>query len=116
MLASFLPAISNDARDKISEQIRRWRLHRKIGHDFAELAHEINPVVRGWMQYGGAFSRSALNPLLSRINSYLVRWIRKKYKRLRTAKKAMLCWRRITGQYPRLFAHLAWVRGSWWRG
>ncbi|MEV3965236.1 group II intron reverse transcriptase/maturase [Nocardia sp. NPDC050193] len=116
LLASFLPAISNNARNKISEQIRRWRLHRKIGHDFAGLAHEINPIVRGWMQYYGAFSRSTLYPVLSRINSYLVRWIRKKYKRLRTAKKAMLCWRRITRQYPRLFAHWAWVRASWWRG
>jgi hypothetical protein len=31
--------------------------------------------------------------LLSRTNAYLVRWIRKKYKRLRARKKAMACWR-----------------------
>ena len=36
------------------------------------------------MQYYGAFYRSALYPLLSRINAYLMRWTRKKYKRLRT--------------------------------
>jgi hypothetical protein len=35
------------------------------------------------MQY-----RSALNPLLSRINAYLMRWIRNKYKRLRPTTKA----------------------------
>ena len=51
-------------------------------HTFAELARRINPIVRGWMQYYGAFYRSALYPLLQRINAYLVRWIRKKYKRL----------------------------------
>jgi RNA-directed DNA polymerase len=28
---------------------------------------------RGWMQYYGAFYRSALLPLLRRINSYLMR-------------------------------------------
>ena len=74
LFASFQPAISNDARDKISGQIRRWRLHRKIGLNLAELARQINPVVRGWMQYYGAFYRSELYPLLSRINSYLMRF------------------------------------------
>ena len=116
LFASFQPAISNDAQKKISEQIRRWRLHRKIGLSLAELAQWINPVVRGWMQYYGAFYRSALYPLLSRINAYLMRWTRKKYKRLRTIKKAAACWQRITRQYPRLFAHWAWAHGSWWTG
>jgi RNA-directed DNA polymerase len=116
LFASFQPAISNDARNKIGEQIRRWRLHRRIGLTFAEIARLINPVVRGWMQYYGAFYRSELYPLLSRINAYLMRWIRKKYKRLRTTTKAAACWQRITRQYPRLFAHWAWVHGSWWSG
>ena len=31
------------------------------------------------MKYYGAFYRSELYPLLQRINSYLVRWLRKKY-------------------------------------
>jgi RNA-directed DNA polymerase len=116
LFASFQPAISNDAQKKISEQIRRWRLHRRIGLPLADLARWINPVVRGWMQYYGAFYRSALYPLLSRINAYLMRWARKKYKRLRTIKKAAACWQRITRQYPRLFAHWAWAPGSWWSG
>jgi hypothetical protein len=52
------------------------------------------------MQYYGAFYRSALYPLLSRINAYLMRWIRSKYKRLRTIRKAAACWQRITSQHP----------------
>ena len=63
----------------------------------------------GWMQYYGAFYRSAMCQLLSRINAYLVRWIRKKYKRLRAEKKAIECWRGITERHPRLFAHWIWV-------
>ena len=114
MFVAFQPAISKDAQNKISGQIRRWRLHRWIGLNLAEIARQINPVVRGWMQYYGAFYRSALNPLLSRINAYVMRWIRNKYKRLRTTKKAKACWQRITRQHPRLFAHGAWVHGSWW--
>jgi len=68
------------------------------------------------MQYYGAFHRSALYPLLSRINAYLVRWIRNKYKRLRPVKKAIECWQGITSRYPRMFAHWAWtpsVPGVW---
>jgi len=52
----------------------------------------INPVVRGWTQYYGAFYRSALSILLTRINTYLVRWTRKKYKRLRAREKARAAW------------------------
>ena len=116
MFVAFQPAISKDAQNKISSQIRQWRLHRWIGLNLAEIARQINPVVRGWMQYYGSFYRSALNPLLSRINAYVMRWIRNKYKRLRTTKKAKACWQRITRQHPRLFAHWAWVHGSWWTG
>jgi hypothetical protein len=62
------------------------------------------------------FYRSALLPLLRRINAYLMRWLRKKYKRLASKKKARACWERVTAQYPRLFAHWAWVPYSWWTG
>jgi hypothetical protein len=47
-----------------------------------------------------AFYRSALYPLLSRINACLVGWIRKKYKRLHGKKKARACWQGITERYP----------------
>ena len=113
---SFLPAASKDALNKMSAEVRRWRLHRRTWHTIGSLAREINPIVRGWMQYYGAFYRSALLPLLRRINAYLMRWIRKKHKRLAPAKKARACWQRLTRQYPRLFAHWAWVPYSWWSG
>jgi len=47
----------------------------------------INPVVRGWMAYYGAFYRTALYPVLHRINTYLLRWIMKKYRKLRPGRK-----------------------------
>ncbi|WP_432182488.1 group II intron reverse transcriptase/maturase [Streptomyces sp. NBC_00063] len=105
----FLPAISKDAQKKISTEIRSWRLHRQIHLTFFDLARRINPIVRGWMQYYGAFYRSELHPLLHRINTYLMRWVRKKYLRLRSFKKAHACWNRVTRQYPRLFAQWAWT-------
>jgi len=107
--SSVLPAISKDALKKIGAEVRSWRLHLRTGRTFAELARIINPIVRGWMQYYGAFYRSALYRLLTRINAYLVRWIRRKYKRLQARKKAMKCWQGITERYPSMFAHWKWV-------
>jgi hypothetical protein len=99
IFASFQPAISAQALKKISGEVRRWRLHRWTGRSIGEIAREINPIVRGWMQYYGAFYRSALYPVLQRINAYLMRWARDKYKRLRSMKKAMAAWQRVTSQY-----------------
>ncbi len=107
--SSFLPAISKDALKKISAEVRSWRLHHRTGQDLVDVARDINPIVRGWMQYYGAFYRSAMYPLLSRINAYLVRWIRKKYKRLRAKEKAIQCWWGIVKRFPRMFAHWEWV-------
>jgi group II intron reverse transcriptase/maturase len=113
---SFLPAISKDALKKVSREVRSWRIHMRLHLTFGEIARWINPIVRGWMQYYGAFYRSALFPLLRRINAYLVRWIRKEYKRFRQFKKVEACWQRITAQYPRLYAHWAWTPTFWCTG
>ena len=49
-----------------------------------------------------------LNPLLERINSYLVRWAKRKYKRLRAYKKVRRWWKDLTARQPNLFAHWKW--------
>ena len=105
----FAPAISKNALKKISAEVRSWRLHQHIGRTFAQLAQWVNPRVRGWMQYYGAFYRSELYPLLARINTYLVRWLRHKYKRLGGLKKTRQCWEGIIKEHPRLFTHWQWV-------
>ena len=52
------------------------------------------------MQYYGAFYRSALYPLLTRINAYLMRWIRNKYKRLRDPEEGQQAGSAVTTQVP----------------
>jgi RNA-directed DNA polymerase len=109
LFSGFQPAISKDALKKISAEARSWRLHRRTGQEFSDVARYINPIVRGWMQYYGVFYRSAMYPLLSRINAYLVRWIQRKYKRYRAKKSAIRCWQRILTRVPAMFAHWKWV-------
>jgi len=57
----------------------------------------------------GAFYRSALYSLLGRINAYLLRWSRNKYRRLKGRKKAQEAWNQAVKRRPRYFAHWAWV-------
>jgi RNA-directed DNA polymerase len=49
-------------------------------------------------------------PLLRRVNTYLMRWAGKKYKRLRVYKRFRRWWSGVTEREPRLFAHRAWTR------
>lgn len=109
MFLGFLPAISKQALKRIGAEVRSWRLHHRTRLTEKDLADWINPIVRGWMKHYGAFYRSALYPLLKRINAYLLRWVRRKYKRLRSGKKARTAWNNAVRKRPRAFAHWAWV-------
>ncbi len=113
VFTGFGPAVSKTARKRMSQQVRSWRLHHYTTFSEQDLARWINPIVSGWMNYYGRYYRTELYPLLRRINAYLMRWLRKKYKRLRAFKKAHAAWKRTTRQYPRFFAHWRWVHAFW---
>jgi RNA-directed DNA polymerase len=102
---AFEPAASRDALRKIGREVRSWHLHTRSDLSLSELARRINPVVAGWINYYGRFRPWELHPFLMRINAYLVRWIRQKYKRLAAKRKATAQLREIAQRYPRMFAH-----------
>ena len=112
LFTAFVPAISPEALKKISGEVRRWRLHTRTRHDLRDLAELVNPIVRGWMHYYGRFFRSELHPLLKRINAYLVRWARKKYRRLASFKRAKRWWDHLVNRHRDLFAQWQWTGGS----
>jgi RNA-directed DNA polymerase len=109
MFAAFLPAVSRAALTRMGHEVRHWRIHCRTTADIATLAEWMNPVVRGWMTYYGKFYRTELDGLLRRINTYLVRRARRKFKRLRSFKKAKRWWHGLLRRQPRLFAHWAWM-------
>ncbi|OKI84578.1 group II intron reverse transcriptase/maturase [Micromonospora sp. CB01531] len=113
---SFLPAVSPEALKAMGKRLRSWRIHRRSGDDLAELAAWINPIVAGWMTYYGRFYRSQLLPLLRHVNTYLARWARKKYKRLRSLKRFKAWWTGILDRDPGLFRHWAWESHFLWKG
>ena len=103
---SFAPAISAKARKAVGQKVRAWHLNRRSGTDLSGLAHEINPQVRGWIGYYGAFYRSELYSLARRIDAHLLRWAMQKFKRLRGKPAKASAWLDAVRQHrPRLFAH-----------
>ncbi|MDP4013452.1 MAG: group II intron reverse transcriptase/maturase [Candidatus Nanopelagicales bacterium] len=102
----FLPAISDKARKAVGKTIRNWRLQRWDGSKLAAIAAYINPVVRGWVNYYGAFYRSKLAFLSWRINQNLIRWAMRQHKRLRGKPKRAWDWlQAIKDREPALFVH-----------
>jgi RNA-directed DNA polymerase len=109
---SFLPAISAEALKATGDRIRSMRIHRHNTLSLNDLAAWLNPIVAGWMHYYGRFYRTALHPLLRRVNTYLRRWAGKKYRRLRTHKQFKWWWTGLLQREPGLFAQWQWVRGA----
>lgn len=107
---SFLPAISDKASKNIRQIIRSWRIHRQNNRSIEELARKYNAIIRGWINYYGRFHKSAMYNSLRNIDKYLIRWLLKKYKRLKgSLRRALRLLGRIKKEEPNLFAHWKYV-------
>ena len=108
LFVSFAPAVSSKAAKAMRQRVRGWRVHRRTDLALDEIAQWIQPVVRGWVQYYARFYPSALRTALRTLDSFLVRWAQRKYKRLRGHTTRAWGWlMSIRARQPRLFAH--WV-------
>jgi group II intron reverse transcriptase/maturase len=104
--ASFAPAISAKAKKAVGQKVRAWHLNRRSGTDLSGLATEINPQMRGWIGYYGAFYRSELYSLAWRVDQHLLRWAMQKFKRLHGKIAKASAWLDTVRRHlPRLFAH-----------
>lgn len=92
IFCSFSPAISKKAEQKIRDEIRGWKLHRCTGQTIGDLARKINPELRGWFNYYGRFTPSALRPIERHVGQSLVRWVCRKYKKLRKPRSRAWAW------------------------
>ena len=103
---SFLPAASPKALKAIRKAIRGWSLQTRSDKALDDLARMFNPYIRGWINYYSHFYKSALYPTLRRIDAFLIRWARRKFKRFRQRPKGARNWlARIIRTSPGLFAH-----------
>lgn len=111
IFTSFLPAISRSAMRGINQRIRSWRLGLKSDRSIEYLANWTNKIVTGWINYYGRFYKSALEVLALRLDSALVHWAMRKFKRFRGHKVRAILWlRRQRKLRLGLFVHWLLVR------
>ena len=107
---SFSSAVSNKAAKAIRREIRSWNLHRRSGKSLDDLARMFNATIRGWMNYYGAFYKSALYAPLRMIDRRLALWATRKMKRFHRHRRRAAQW--VAGcvrRDPNLFAHWRYV-------
>lgn len=103
---SFGPAPSGVALKSMRQTIRRWQLHLKSAWSLSELAKRYGPVIRGWMGYYCRFRPSAFQIICFHLDKVLVRWARRKFKRMRRHKARAASWlREYSLREPDLFPH-----------
>ncbi len=102
----FTPAVSRHSITAMRQSMRRWRLHLRSDLSLDDLADAVGPRLRGWMAYYCRFRASEFQPVAFHIDMLIVRWARRKYKRLRGHKKRAFAWLLgVRRKRPNLFAH-----------
>jgi len=101
----YSPGIGKGALKMIRHKIKEgWRLKNKIGSTLHQIAKEVNPVIRGWINYYGQHRRSDLYRLQHLINNHIVRFLKKKHD-CATWGKAWKYFNGIKKMHTKLFVH-----------
>ena len=103
----FNPGISTKSAVAIRHTMRSWRLHRRSDLTLEEIARAVNPTIRGWINYYGAYYKMALASVMAHFDKILSRWAMRKYKSLMRQRNAHRWVRSVAGRQPALFAHWA---------
>ena len=107
---NFTPAVSRTALKAMRKKTRKLNWRNRSDMSLEEIAEQYNPVLQGWLNYYGAYYRSAINPVWEHFNMTLIAWAMKKYKKLKGRKnKAIEFIKDIARKEPRLFVH--WRQG-----
>jgi len=106
MFMNFTPAVSKQALKSMRANTRKYDLRNRTDLSLSDIARWYNPILQGWLNYYGKYSRSSLYPVLRHFNKTLVAWAMRKYKPFRKRKtKASIFMERISREQPHLFAH-----------
>jgi len=69
----FTPAVSPSALKAMRETIRDLNIRQQTQLALADVANRLNPLLRGWIEYYGRYTPSALSPMLRYVNQTLLR-------------------------------------------
>ena len=82
----FTPAVSPSALKAMRETIRDLNIRQQTQLSLADIADRLNPLLRGWIEYYGRYTPSALSTMLRYVNQTLLRWVMRKFKRFKAHK------------------------------
>lgn len=102
---SFLPAMSDKAQKAIKKEVKSWKLQLKSDKTLEDIAHMFNSKIQGWINYYTHYYKTGIYDVLRYINRCLVKWVRRKYKKLNSRKRAVNWLKGIAIRDTKLFAH-----------
>lgn len=102
---AFSPAISTKSAKRIRSDIAAWPEFHKSGTTLEMVARVNRAKIQGWINYYGKYGRAQIKRVLFFINEELIRWAKRKYKRLNTKRKAVRWIIGIRRREPELFVH-----------
>ena len=106
MRCNFVAYASKSAGKSLRDKVKSLQIHKKIGCNLSIIAEILNPIVRGWMNYYGRYSPSAMEYTLRCIDRRLVKWAMCKFKRFRGHRRRAEKWLSdVKKREPYLFAH-----------
>jgi RNA-directed DNA polymerase len=103
------------------QEMRCWHLNRRSDKAIDDLARMWNPGLRGWTQYYRRFYPSALGAAFRPLNTALVRWAMRKYRKLRRHRRRAEYWlggiaRRERASALRPLVSVGATAGGWMMG
>ena len=100
--------VSPKAMQKMMQVLKQKKLHKRK-QNIQALAKELNPILRGWINYYGVFGKVHMNKLYVHLNQRLVKWCKWNY---RMHKLAAISWlKKKWHENPNLFVH--WQQTKW---
>ena len=101
---SFLPAMSDKAQKAIRKEVKSWKLQLKVDKTLEDISRMFNCKIQGWINYYTHYYKSEIYDTLKYINRCLIKWVRSKYKKKNSRRKAVNWLTGIAKREEKLFA------------
>jgi len=110
LFTGFNPSVSRKSLKRMNLAIKSLNINRSTTLTLPMLAARLNPMVRGWITYYGAFYPEMLKRFLVRIDLRLGCWVENKFKRFRGHKRQTWDWlKQCREAHPKMFVHWDFV-------
>ncbi len=104
IFTAFTVEISQGNQKKIREEIKTLINWRNTTVEIKEISQKLNSLLRGWINYYGAYSKRKLRQSLQKVDDRLKQWIQAKYK-IKGTRKASKHLSELKKSNPKMFYH-----------